>query len=49
MAKEFSTLEDVRIVDVTSSLAGPYCTEILRALGVGVFKRSGIVRVESAP
>jgi crotonobetainyl-CoA:carnitine CoA-transferase CaiB-like acyl-CoA transferase len=47
--RSFYPLEDVRIVDVTSSLAGPYCTEILRALGAGVFKPSGIVRVESAP
>jgi formyl-CoA transferase/CoA:oxalate CoA-transferase len=38
MATEFLPLEGVRIVDVTSSLAGPYCTEILAALGAGVVK-----------
>jgi crotonobetainyl-CoA:carnitine CoA-transferase CaiB-like acyl-CoA transferase len=31
-------LKGVRIVDVTSSLAGPYCTEILGALGADVVK-----------
>jgi crotonobetainyl-CoA:carnitine CoA-transferase CaiB-like acyl-CoA transferase len=38
MATEFLPLEGVSVVDVTSSLAGPYCTEILAALGAGVVK-----------
>lgn len=38
MANGFLPLRDVRVVDVTSSLAGPYCTEILGALGADVVK-----------
>lgn len=34
----FEPLRGIRVVDVTSSLAGPTCTEILGGLGAGVVK-----------